>query len=121
MSSPPKSSIDPRQQVLAALDGAEWHYDDEIDEMEIVLPGGAGREGLAVLVADEFYVRVDPDTFEPLSLLIPAYTSWLAKQPAAPTARPSTNPSQWINLSRQTARHAIRRTVRASSELQPMG
>lgn len=109
--------VDPRVRILATLGQAAWEYDAEIDEMEIILPGGAGREGLATLVADESYVRVDPDTFEPLSIIVPAYTSWLAQQPAQPATQPTTDPRRWLAIPQQTAQDAIRRLVRTSKEL----
>jgi hypothetical protein len=108
---------DPRQRIVELLDQAEWDYDEEIDEMELVFPGSAGREGIAMLASDELYVRVDADTYEPLRIIIPGYAAWLAKQPPIPTVGPAAEPRRWLDIPRQTAQHAIRETVRASREL----
>ena len=40
----------------------------------------SAREGVAKLVNDEFYVRVDVDTNEPLTIIIPTFTDWLANK-----------------------------------------
>lgn len=64
--------------ILAGLPYAEWRYDEEADEMDVLLPGSERREGVAKLVNDEFYVRVDVDTNEPLTIIIPTFTDWLA-------------------------------------------
>jgi hypothetical protein len=109
--------LDPRERILATLAEAEWEYDEEIDEMEISFPGGAGRAGMATLIGDEFYVRVDPDTFDPLSIIIPGYTAWLARQPQPSALGPTTDARHWLDSPRQTAREAILRTVRSSTEL----
>ena len=58
------------EQVIAALAAATWEHDPEIDEMEITLPGSAGREGLWHDVDDYTYLRVDVETGQPLSLTI---------------------------------------------------
>jgi len=108
---------DPRERILATLAQAEWDYDGEIDEMEIAFPGSAGRAGMATLVGDEFYVRIDPDTFDPLSIIIPGYTAWLARQLQPPALVPTTNARHWLDIPRQTAQHAIQRTIRYSTEL----
>jgi hypothetical protein len=52
--------------------------------MNLLLPGWEGRPGRAVLVSDEFYVRLDMETGRPLSVLIPAYTLWQARLLAQP-------------------------------------
>ena len=66
--------------ILAGLPYAEWRYDEEADEMDVLLPGSECREGVAKLVNDEFYVRVDVDTNEPLTIIIPTFTDWLANK-----------------------------------------
>lgn len=104
---------DLRPRILQLLDEATWHYDEESDELEIALPGGDDREGLAFPV-DDFYVRVDPDSFEPLSIIVPGYRAWVAEQPpAVEDARPET----WTEITSRTAAEAIRRTVRESAAL----
>jgi hypothetical protein len=107
--------LDTREQILRVLDDAEWHYDEEIDEMELVLPGAAGRPGPAILVGDDVYVRVDPDTSAPLSLIIPGYTAWLAAQP--PVEAPPGEPAAWMEIPRRTARQAIREAVASSAAI----
>ena len=66
--------------ILAGLPYAEWRYDEEADELDVLLPGSERREGVAKLVNDEFYVRVDVDTNEPLTIVIPTFTDWLANK-----------------------------------------
>ena len=62
------------------LAAAEWCYDSESDELNIVLPNSAGREGDYVLVDDAFYLRCDFETGEPLTVIIPVFTAWLEQQ-----------------------------------------
>ena len=69
-----------QERILAGLPYAEWHYDEEADELDVLLPGSERREGVAKLVNDEFYVRVDVDTNEPLTIIIPTFTDWLAQK-----------------------------------------
>ena len=69
-----------QERILAGLPYAEWRYDEEVDELDVLLPGSERREGVAKLVNDEFYVRVDVDTNEPLTIIIPTFTDWLAKK-----------------------------------------
>ena len=61
------------------LAAAEWRYDSASDELNIVLPNSAGREGDYVLVDDAFYLRCDFETGEPLTVIIPVFTAWLEK------------------------------------------
>ncbi len=69
-----------QERVLAGLPYAEWHYDEEADELNVLLPRSEHREGVATLVNDEFYIRVDVDTNEPLTIIIPTFTDWLAQK-----------------------------------------
>ena len=69
-----------QERILAGLPYAEWRYDEEADELDVLLPGSEHREGVATLVNDEFYVRVDVDTNEPLTIIIPTFTDWLAQK-----------------------------------------
>ena len=62
------------------LAAAEWRYDSESDELNIVLPNSAGREGDYVLVDDAFYLRCDFETGAPLTVIIPVFTAWLEQQ-----------------------------------------
>lgn len=62
--------------VRASLPHARWEYDDDADEVDIIFPNSEGREGRAVLVRGELYVRLDVDTGQPLSIIIPSFRSW---------------------------------------------
>jgi hypothetical protein len=104
---------DLRARILRLLDEAVWHYDEESDELEIALPASDGREGLAFPV-DDFYVRVDPDSFEPLSIIVPGYRAWVAEQP--PVVEDD-RPESWTGIASRTAAAAIRRTLRESGDL----
>jgi len=105
------------ERLLAALDQAEWRYDPEIDEMEVLLPGWKGRGGEAILIGEDVYVRLDIETHAPLSIIIPAYRYWLGSQPP-----PSVDPQSpvdlqaWLNLPRQTAVEALKRTIRKRAQ-----
>lgn len=68
-----------RADYMLHLAAAEWSYDSESDELNIVLPNSAGREGDYVLVDDAFYLRCDFETGEPLTVIIPVFTAWLEK------------------------------------------
>jgi hypothetical protein len=68
--------------LAAGLDAARWEYDAEADELEIVLPGGGGREGRAILLDSDAYLRLDVDTNEPLTVIIPAVSVWVGQQVA---------------------------------------
>lgn len=76
----PAPRLPPPGALQNALQRAEWRYNEEADEMNVLLPGWEGRPGRAVLIDDAFYVRLDVETGAPLGLLIPAYTSWQADQ-----------------------------------------
>lgn len=104
--------------VASGLDEAEWRYDEDADEMEIVLAGGHGREGRSILIDDDTFLRVDPETNQPLSIIVTAWTYWSARQAAAPvpSLMPAT-PQAWLSLPEQMARQAVERTVRTSQEL----
>ena len=69
------------QSSLPAIQRAVWRYNEDADEMELLLPGYEGR---AILVNDEFYVRIDVETRRPLTIIIPGYTSWLADKLSQP-------------------------------------
>lgn len=107
-----------------------------------MLPGGAGREGRAVLVRGEFYVRLDMETGAPLSIIIPAFTSWLERQRAKQAQASSSVDYRQAGSSRnnrrswkaqaprhpslewhdaETAYRAVSVAVRYSSDLAPMG
>lgn len=86
--SPKRVHPPPRLPALDALQDAlhqaEWRYNAEADEMNILLSGWEGRPGRAVLINDSIYVRLDVETGALLSLLVPAYTFWQAEQLARP-------------------------------------
>lgn len=125
-----KSAQDPQRRragspvdLRAALRRAEWRYNADADEMNVLLPGWQGREGRAVLVDDELYVRLDAETGRPLSVLIPAYTYWLARQLAQPTAL-DRGPLLKARVEagreaaeRRAARRAVEQAMRARPEL----
>ena len=78
------------ERIIAVLPRAEWVYDDEIGEMEIVLPGCAGREAQWVDLDDywNLHLRLDPTSGEPLSVVIYPFRSWLAEQERQPLPSP---------------------------------
>ena len=78
------------ERIIAILPRAEWVYDDEIGEMEIVLPGGAGREAQWIDLDDywNLHLRLDPANGEPLSVVIYPFRSWLAAQERQPLPAP---------------------------------
>ena len=95
--------------IAAALPAAEWRYDTDTGEMEVVLPGSAGRSGLWVDVADwDFYLRIDEETGVPLSLTISPFDYWLADQEGR--ARPAANEP----IDYAVARRRIERVLRTS-------
>ena len=96
--------------IAAALPEAEWRYDTDTGEMEIVLPGSAGRSGLWVDVADwDFYLRIDEETGAPLSLIVSPFDYWLADQ--AGKARPAADEP----VDYAVARRHIERVLRTST------
>ena len=71
--------------LVAALSSAEWHYNADIGEMNVVLPGGEGRSAhIPWLHVDEewdFYVRMDAATGRPVSLVIyPLMYGWPSRR-----------------------------------------
>ena len=104
--------------VTSGLDQAEWRYDEDADEMEIVLAGGDGREGRSILIDDDTFLRLDPETNQPLSIIVTAWTYWSARQVATsvPGVMPAT-PQTLLRLPQQMAQQAVERTVRSSQEL----
>ncbi|MDQ3703249.1 MAG: hypothetical protein M3442_20375 [Chloroflexota bacterium] len=81
------------ERLFAELAHAEWVYDPEIDELELFLPQGAGRPGVAELVGDDVYVRLDVETRAPLSVIVSAWTSWLEEQGLPVAASPTRSAS----------------------------
>jgi hypothetical protein len=65
--------------LRAELGGATVEYDADADELEVRLPSGIGRPGYAVLLEDDAYLRIDPDTHEPLSVMLLPFSSWLER------------------------------------------
>jgi hypothetical protein len=105
--------------VVSGLPNARWEYDAEADEMEIVLPGGNARAGRAVLIDPDVYLRLDVDTNEPLTIIIPAYSDWMSRRAigSAPPPGPADPPQVWRRVSYVEARRSLRQTVRYSNEL----
>ncbi len=66
-------------QLLTGLQSAKAYYDAEADELDLLLPGSAGRGGAAVLVGD-YYVRIDVATGRPLSVIIYDPHAWLEQE-----------------------------------------
>ena len=67
------------EQLLTGLQCAKAYYDAEADELDLLLPGSAGRGGSAVLIGD-YYVRVDVETGRPLSVIIYDPHAWLEQK-----------------------------------------
>ena len=67
------------EQLLTGLQSAKAYYDAEADELDLLLPGSAGRGGSAVLIGD-YYVRVDVETGRPLSVIIYDPHAWLEQK-----------------------------------------
>jgi hypothetical protein len=123
--------VNPIPVIAAAFERGDVaaQYDHEIDEMELVLPGSIGREARAVLVAGELYVRLDVETGQPLSIVIPGFTSWMERQQAvrrasppspAPPKAPATFVAKlpgWSETATSTAYQAVYQTVRYSNDL----
>ncbi len=104
--------------ITSGLERAEWRYDEDADEMEIVLADGRGREGRSILIDDDTFLRLDSKTNRPLSIIVTASTYWSARQgtPPLPSVIPPA-PRAWLSLPQQMARQAVERTVRSSQEL----
>lgn len=79
------------EHLAVGLAAAAWHYDAEIDELELVLPGGAGRAAGVPWpsVSGDVYVRLDAETDAALSVIIPAWTWWLGEQALPAAASPA--------------------------------
>ncbi len=99
------------EQVIAGLAEATWDYLADIGWMEVILPGGSGRGGVAYLVGDDLYVRLDVENGDPLSVSIPALDSWLAEQEGRAFSIPSTP------IDYAAARQRLERVLRAGPEL----
>ena len=96
------------ERIIALLPWAEWVYDDEIGEMEIVLPGCAGREAQWIDLDDywNLHLRLDPMSGEPLSIVIYPFRSWLAAQERQPL------PSPDAPIDYAVARHHLAQSLR---------
>jgi hypothetical protein len=108
------------------LPAARWDVNEEADELEITLPGGAGREGRAVLINDEFYLRLDVDTNAPLSLIVPSISLWLGPRLAAlgasvgappPVAPRGEAPLPWPADSQRAVAQTLNDRIRGSADL----
>ncbi len=100
------------EQVIDALAASTWDHDSEIDEMEITLLGGTGREGLWHDVDDYTYLRVDVETGQPLSLTIYPFHAWFVEQTGLDNSLPSE-----ASIDRAMARRHLARVLRASPDL----
>lgn len=120
---PPRLSLsDVLERLAQGLPHARWAFDDDADELEIVLPGGDGHEGRAVLINDEYYLRLDVDTNAPLSIVIPTVSVWLGRQLETLTRSVAVPPpadvrQPWTADSQQAVVSALRHSVRASGDL----
>jgi hypothetical protein len=120
--SPKLSRQEVVERLVAGLPSAHWEFDEEADELEIVLPGGRGREGRAVLIDDDFFLRLDVDTNEPLTVIIPAVSVWLGRQVAqlaglVEAPGPSDPPRSWQDGSHEAVALSLARSVGASGAL----
>ena len=72
--------------LLTMLPGATWHYHPPSGDMDIVFAGSEGREAQVpwILVGNDILVRLDAEMGEPLSLVMPSFTVWLAHQERKP-------------------------------------
>ena len=105
------------EQIIAQLPRATWDYNAQIGEMNVVLPGGAGREAqLPWLELDRYwdiYLRLDAETGRPLSIVIAPFDVWLAKQESLPRSPPG------VPLDLAAARRHLQSLLRASPRLTP--
>jgi hypothetical protein len=108
-----------RAALLAALPKATWEFDQDADEMEIQLPGAAGKPGYYALLGNDLYLRVDAATGEPLGVMIPSYHYWLTVRlaEAAGTGRAVSaprDPVRWMAEQQKTVPNALARELAAS-------
>ena len=97
--------------IVADLKAADWQYDPEADDMDIILPNVVNRAAEWLDIEDDFFVRIDPERREPLSIVIIAFTVWLAEKQGRDLPAPS------APIDYAAARQAIAQTLRASDEL----
>ena len=46
--------------IVADLEAADWQYDPEADDMDIILPNVVNRAAEWLDIEDDFFVRIDP-------------------------------------------------------------
>ncbi len=98
--------------IVADLEAADWQYDPEADDMDIILPHVTNRAADWVQVDDDgCFVRIDLERREPLSIVIIAFTVWLAEKQGRALPVPK------ASIDYAAARQAIAHTLRASKEL----
>jgi hypothetical protein len=116
---PKLSRRDVIERVAASLQHARWAYDEDADELEVVLPGGDARPGRTILLDSDVYLRLDADTNEPLTIIVPAFSSWMSRRaPRRPAPPPTDDLHAWTaRFYYDTAAHRLRRTVRDSNAL----
>jgi hypothetical protein len=107
------------ERVAAGLPTARWKYDEDADELEIILPEVGPRPGRAVLIDEDFYLRLDIDTNEPLTLIIPAFSDWVSRRAVGlgPAPRLSDPPELWQDGPHEALYRSLGRTVQASGAL----
>ena len=100
--------------LLTMLPGATWHYHPPSGDMDIVFAGSEGREAQVpwILVGNDILVRLDAETREPLSLVMPTFTVWLAHQERKPI--PAPNAPIDYPVARQRVTRTRQRPCRAS-------
>ena len=99
------------ERIIAALPHADWQYDPESDDMDIILPNVVNRAADWLDIEDDFFVRIDLECKEPLSIVIIAFTVWLAEKQGGAL------PSSRAPIDYAAAREAIAQTLRASEGL----
>ena len=106
------STLSLTHSVVAALEAADWQYDPEADDMDIILPNVKNRAADWVQVDDDgCFVRIDPERRELLSIVIIAFTVWLAEKQGRDLPAPR------APIDYAAARQAVARTLRASEDL----
>ncbi len=99
------------ERIIATLPYADWQYDPEADDMDIILPNVVNRAAEWLDIEDDFFVRIDPERKEPLSIVIIAFTVWLAEKQGRDL------PAPHAPIDYAAARQAIAQTLRVSEDL----
>jgi hypothetical protein len=118
--SPKLSSSEIMEFFSTRLPQSDWDYDDDADEMEVMLPGAYGREGFATQLDEFVALRLDPDTFEPLSLIIMPFSAWAREKGISQASAVAANAGAGRNGSRHSSDRlgeAAKRTLAESPAL----